>query len=195
MAIRRQTVALLFLLAGIALVGVLHHRPRVWVYEHLEPDTAPPDYYAPTAAQSAATFARLTAPKGFSRRLAGCWKNEACFHSPASMLLSVALVDRWATEAGLTVDHENSAVRCLRDFRARPGRITLMGCGGMSATRGKAEIDVFSHSLVLAGRHGLRPTNARVNKLQGTELFLIDLGVPNVKEIHKEEAEAAKETG
>ncbi len=193
MAIRRRTVVLLFALAGVALLGVVHRRPRVWVYDRVESHPAALDYYEPTPAQSAAMFAQLTAPKGFRRTSVECDKNEACFHNPSSMILSETLVDRWASEAGLAVDRKYPAVLCVRHPHIRPGHIRLMGCGGISATRGKSEVDVFAHSLVLGGPHGIRPTNARFKKLQGTELHLIDFGVPDLKAIRDQEAEFAKE--
>ncbi len=194
-AIRRQTVALLCLPAGVALLGMLHHRPRAWVYSAAEVmPPKPPDFYAPTPAQAASTFAQVTAPKGFRRAsLPGCGEEDACFHDPTSVILSVPLVDRWATEAGLTVDHENAAIVCPRHIRGRPGRIRLMGCGGVSATLGRSVFDVIAHSLVITGRHGIRPTNVRVEKIQGTELLLADFGVPNVDAIRKQQAELAKE--
>lgn len=194
MAIRRRTVVLLFVLAGVGLFGAFHHRPRVWVYDRVESHPAALDYYEPTPAQSAAMFAQLTAPKGFRRTSAECDKNEACFHNPTSLILSEALVDRWASEVGLAVDRKYPALLCSRRFPARKERIKLMGCGGISAIRGRSEFDVFAHALVLAGPHGIRPTNVRfLNKLQGTELHVIDLGIPNLKAIHEEEAEAAKQ--
>lgn len=174
MAFRARTIVLLCVLAGVAVLAILHHQPRGVAYAPTE--TTLPNYSEPTAAQAAATFAQVATPKGFRRRWAKCLKDEACYHSSASVILSHALVNRWLSEAGLTVDRQSAETPCYALAGART-HLALMTCGEISATYGKVELSAFVHAVVRDGPDGIRPTRARrLDGTQGTEIRLIDGG-------------------
>lgn len=191
MAIRRQTVALLVALGGVVVFAALYHRPRVSERE--------PVFYTPTPAQVSATFARLRTPKGFSPTRRICSGNELCFHRSPSVKLSPARMDQWLREADLAPVRRSGApgAECATTH-VRHTHFVIMHCGQFLANEGKVTIDAYATSVLLEEAHGPRATTVRLGSAstgyEGTELHLLDFGVPSPETIRAEQAEA-KERG
>ena len=189
MAIRRQTLALLVLLGGVVLLAALYHRPRVSERE------LQPSFYPATPAQVATTFAKLRTPKGLSSTRRDCGE-ALCFYRSPSITLSPARIVQWLRETGLAHVRRSVApfMNCETVHHRNYGRLVLMVCNGFQAKEGKFVISAYANSVLLEGAHGPLATTALLGKAEtgfrGTELHLLDAGVPTPETIRAEQADA-----
>jgi hypothetical protein len=190
MAFRRQTVALLVVLGGAVVLLALHDRSRAAQAGLQLP------YYATTPARASATFAKLKAPRGFSPSRRECGAEDFCFYRAPSVVLSRPRIVQWLSEAGLSRIRRSLVLftNCPTVHHRTHAHLLLMVCAGFRANAGPVVISAYANSVLLIGAHGPRPTTALLGNprtgFEGTELDLLDDGVPTPETVRDEQVEA-----
>ncbi|HEY1834033.1 MAG TPA: hypothetical protein VGG08_06310 [Solirubrobacteraceae bacterium] len=186
MTIRSTTIAIALVLCGVALMLAPHGRAP-----HASFGASVP---TPTSgSDKPASLAELSVPVGFERSgrcHATAGSQGTCFLRRPSVTLDLRKFDTWLGQLGLSAEHTGVSFQEAQCSSRQPRPVAqpnlrLATCFGL-ATRGSSEFLVSVNSLlVISQRFGVEGTSISIGagaaKLQGTQITVSNLGVPNTQ--------------